>query len=177
MHWIVCCTRIFSTAYPSFKTFGIQYEKDFPFFFIFIFPFFIYLSFKIKNDQASHSYHRLLKGWYWYSKHTWSLFLKRNWNLVSLGYALAKTFAQQGNHVIATTRNIDALEGLEGTLLTVTRSLIQSWPTFLCLAYGCEKEALDINSQESINAVTQVLYSSFFFSCINDSYFLIENYW
>ncbi|KAI7891884.1 uncharacterized protein EV154DRAFT_587456 [Mucor mucedo] len=57
-----------------------------------------------------------------------------------IGYALAKTFAQQGNHVIATTRNIDALEGLE--------------------AYGCEKEALDINSQESINAVTQKIIDS-----------------
>lgn len=31
-----------------------------------------------------------------------------------IGYALAKRFAEEGNHVIATTRKLDALEGLEG---------------------------------------------------------------
>lgn len=30
------------------------------------------------------------------------------------GYALSQKFAQEGHHVIATTRNVDALEGLEG---------------------------------------------------------------
>lgn len=30
------------------------------------------------------------------------------------------------------------------------------------LAYGCDKEALDINSIESINEVTQVINLSFF---------------
>ncbi|KAK4514701.1 WD repeat protein Lub1 [Mucor velutinosus] len=52
-----------------------------------------------------------------------------------IGYALSQKFAQEGHHVIATTRNVDALEGLE--------------------AFGCEKEALDINDQNSINTVVQ----------------------
>ncbi|KAF1802255.1 hypothetical protein FB192DRAFT_1377075 [Mucor lusitanicus] len=52
-----------------------------------------------------------------------------------IGYALSQKFAQEGHHVIATTRNVDALEGLE--------------------AFGCEKEALDINDQDSINTVVQ----------------------
>jgi short-subunit dehydrogenase len=30
------------------------------------------------------------------------------------GYALAKQFAKEGKHVIATTRKLEALEGLEG---------------------------------------------------------------
>ncbi|CAO3654044.1 unnamed protein product [Mucor fragilis] len=52
-----------------------------------------------------------------------------------IGYALSQKFAQEGHHVIATTRNVDALEGLE--------------------AFGCEKEALDINDQNSITTVVQ----------------------
>ncbi|KAI9360575.1 hypothetical protein BD770DRAFT_384404 [Pilaira anomala] len=52
-----------------------------------------------------------------------------------IGYALAKQFAQEKSLVFATTRNISALEGLE--------------------AYGCEKEALDINNQASIDSVVQ----------------------
>lgn len=69
------------------------------------------------------------------------------------GYALSKKFAQEGNHVIATTRNIDALEGLEGTFL------IFKEPSQLAnknIEFGCEKEALDINDQKSIDTVVQV---------------------
>ncbi|CAO3641905.1 unnamed protein product [Mucor hiemalis] len=52
-----------------------------------------------------------------------------------IGYALAKRFAEEGNHVVATTRKLDALEGLE--------------------AFGCDKEELDINNKESIKSVVQ----------------------
>ncbi|KAI8647254.1 hypothetical protein BD408DRAFT_408859 [Parasitella parasitica] len=52
-----------------------------------------------------------------------------------IGYALSQKFAQEGSHVIATTRNINALEGLE--------------------EFGCEKEALDINDQNSIDTVVR----------------------
>ncbi|KAL0143537.1 hypothetical protein V8B55DRAFT_1432825 [Mucor lusitanicus] len=55
-----------------------------------------------------------------------------------IGYALSQKFAQEGHHVIATTRNVDALEGLEGAF-----------------AIFNNREALDINDQDSINTVVQ----------------------
>ncbi|OBZ86959.1 NADPH-dependent 1-acyldihydroxyacetone phosphate reductase [Choanephora cucurbitarum] len=52
-----------------------------------------------------------------------------------IGYSLAKQFAQQGNHVIATARRLEALDGLE--------------------AFGCDKEVLDITDKNSIDSLVK----------------------
>ncbi|RCH97097.1 hypothetical protein CU097_012945 [Rhizopus azygosporus] len=52
-----------------------------------------------------------------------------------IGYSLAKVFAKEGNKVIATARRVETMEGLE--------------------EFGCDKERLDILSQESIERVVE----------------------
>ncbi|KAI7906499.1 uncharacterized protein BX663DRAFT_496707 [Cokeromyces recurvatus] len=58
-----------------------------------------------------------------------------------IGYALAKKFAQEGNHVIATARRIEAMEGLE--------------------AFGCDKEVLDVLDKDSIETTIQKIIDNF----------------
>lgn len=52
-----------------------------------------------------------------------------------IGYSLAKKFAQEGNQVVATARRIESLGDLD--------------------TFGCDKEALDISDQSSIDRIVQ----------------------